>query len=156
MLGIRAEESNSRAGLPVLELEGKLSLPSRKTKTVQAKPELFATKRRWFVWNPIFDLSAVDVFSVIKAAGQDPHWAYAKGMTRLSCCFCIMGSKADLKTAAKLAPELYAKYVALEKKIDQTMTMPKAGVRQFLPEVTGIEPNLNQDQTQTKGKDNGK
>ena len=38
--------------------------------------------------------------------------AYGMGMSRLSCVFCIMASRADLRTAARLQPALYRRHVA--------------------------------------------
>lgn len=52
----------------------------------------------------IFDLGEDQVFGVIRDAGQTPHPAYAIGMSRLSC-ICIMASRADLRTAARLQPK---------------------------------------------------
>ncbi len=42
-------------------------------------------------------------------------------MSRLSCCFCVMGSKKDVATAATLRPRLFAKYVELERRTGYTM-----------------------------------
>ena len=56
------------------------------------------------------------------------------GMSRLSCVFCIMASRADLRTAARLQPAFYARYVALEKRIGHTLS-PSG---RSLPELTGI------------------
>ena len=53
------------------------------------------------------------MFDVIRDAGQVPHLVYGQGMSRLSCVFCIMASRADLATAAQLQPELYGHYCAL-------------------------------------------
>jgi DNA sulfur modification protein DndC len=85
-------------------------------------------------------LTEAEVFDAIAAAGQKPHWAYAAGMSRLSCCFCIMANRSDLTTAARLQPELYRRYVETERRLDQTMMMPAGGVRRFLPEITGVAP----------------
>ena len=52
-----------------------------------------------FDWLPVFHLSTQQVFRVIRDAGQAPHWAYAAGMSRLSCSFCILASRADLRRA---------------------------------------------------------
>lgn len=76
----------------------------------------------WFDWLPIFDLTEREVFRVIRDAGQSPHPAYAMGISRLSCVFCIMASRADLCTAASLQPALYAQYVDLEHPIGQTLS----------------------------------
>lgn len=122
-MGLRAEESSNRAKQSVLKFDERNSKAGR----------------QWFVWLPIFDLTTQQVFKVIADAGQKPHWAYAKGMSRLSCCFCIMANKSDLKISAQENPELYSRYVQLEKKIDQTLFMPtKKNGRQFLEQITGV------------------
>jgi hypothetical protein len=38
-------------------------------------------------------------------------------MSRLSCSFCVLGSRRDLVTAVRLRPRLAAEYVALEQRI---------------------------------------
>ena len=90
--------------------------------------------RQWYDWLPIHGLSADDVFRVIAEAGQSPHWAYAAGMSRLSCSFCILASRADLRCAAELRPSLYRRYVHLEQRIGHTLSP----TRKPLPAVTGI------------------
>lgn len=122
-MGMRAQESSGRAKLETI------------------KPSITNSKagRWWFDWLPIHDWTTEQVFARIKAANQKPHWAYAAGMTRLSCCFCIMASKADLTTAARLNPDLYRRYVELEHSTGQTMLMPsKTHGRMTLEQVTGI------------------
>lgn len=121
-MGLRAEESDKRA-----------SAVSFKLSTRNSK-----AGREWYDWLPIHHLLLADVFGTIAVAGQVPHWAYAAGMSRLSCCFCIMSSLADLKKAAELNPALYAKYVAKEKEIGHTMNMKGLG----LETVTGIKARL--------------
>lgn len=93
--------------------------------------------REWYEWLPIHALTTEQVFETIKAAGQEPHWAYGKGMSRLSCQFCIMASDDDLKTAARLAPEQYQRYAHAERRLGFTLRMS----RQTLPEVTGVPIN---------------
>ena len=102
--------------------------------------------REWFDWLPIHDLSTADVFRVIAEAGQSPHWAYAAGMSRLSCSFCILASRSDLRRAAELRPDLYRRYAHLEQRIGHTLSPTRAP----LPEVTGVpvpppaaEPHLS-------------
>ncbi|BBI32338.1 phosphoadenosine phosphosulfate reductase domain-containing protein [Cohnella abietis] len=73
-------------------------------------------------WLPIFDLSTAEVFQVIADAGQKPFWTYERN-ERLSCVFCIMGSLNDLRHGAEKNPELYKRYVELEKQIGHTMFM---------------------------------
>ncbi len=74
------------------------------------------------------------MFETIRAAGQEPFWTYAAGMKRKSCSFCIMACTADLTRAAQLRPELYARYVATEKRLGFTLSMS----RRPLEEITGI------------------
>lgn len=117
-MGMRAEESAARAK----------RLPwKRSDRNSRAG-------RSWFDWLPIFDLTEAQVFDVIRAAGQSPHPAYGMGMSRLSCVFCIMASRADLRTAARLQPSLYARYVRLEERIGHTLS--PTGVP--LPALTGV------------------
>ena len=90
--------------------------------------------REWYDWLPIHGLEKAEVFRVIRDAGQSPHWAYAAGMSRLSCSFCILASRADLCQAAELRPRLYRQYVALERRIGHTLSPTRVP----LPRLTGI------------------
>ena len=90
--------------------------------------------REWFDWLPVHALETADVFRVIREAGQSPHWAYAAGMSRLSCSFCILASRADLRRAAELRPGLYGEYVALERRIGHTLSPTRVP----LPALTGV------------------
>ncbi|MDE0372618.1 MAG: phosphoadenosine phosphosulfate reductase family protein [Rhodospirillales bacterium] len=90
--------------------------------------------REWFDWLPIHGLETEDVFRIIRRAGQSPHWAYAAGMSRLSCSFCILASRADLGRAAQLRPNLHRRYAELEKRIGHTLSP----MRVPLPELTGV------------------
>ncbi|WP_299945282.1 phosphoadenosine phosphosulfate reductase family protein [uncultured Ruegeria sp.] len=117
-MGMRAQESASRAKKTVFNFNKRNSKAGRE----------------WYDWLPIHHLSETEVFQMIEDAGQEPHWAYVAGMSRLSCVFCIMASAADLTTAAKLMPALYRRYVALEKRLGFTLSMS----RKYLEEITGI------------------
>ncbi len=122
-MGMRAAESPSRAKLDSF----KLSIRNSKA------------GREWYDWLPIHDLSTAEVFARITAAGQKPDWVYAAGMSRFSCCFCIMSNQADLTTAARLNPSLYRTYVGLERSTGQVMMMPsKTKGRQTLEQITGV------------------
>ena len=89
--------------------------------------------REWFDWLPIHALETPDVFRIIREAGQAQHWAYAAGMPRVSCSFCILASRADLRRVAELRPDLYARYAASEQRIGHTLSPS----RKPLPELTG-------------------
>lgn len=122
-MGMRAEESTGRSKLtPFKRHDGNSK-----------------AGREWYDWLPIHDLTTVEVFARIAAAGQAPHWVYAAGMSRFSCCFCIMSNKSDLTTAARLNPDLYRRYVELERSTGQVMMMPsKTKGRQTLEQITGV------------------
>ena len=119
-MGMRAEESPARARKAPWRRNDRMSVAGREV----------------FDWLPIFDLSTDDVFRVIRHAGQSPHWAYAAGMSRLSCSFCILASRADLRRAAELRPALYRTYVELERRIGHTLSPSRIP----LPELTGVSP----------------
>lgn len=122
-MGMRAQESTNRKKMHPFKFSARNSKAGRE----------------WYDWLPIHDWLVGEVFAKIASAGQLPHWAYAAGMTRLSCCFCIMASRADLTTAARLNPTLYRKYVDLEKSTGQVMLMPsKTKGRLTLEQVTGV------------------
>ena len=125
-MGMRAEESSGRAKLATFKLSTKNSKAGRE----------------WYDWLPIHDWLVDKVFATIKAAGQEPHPVYAQGMSRYSCCFCIMSSEHDLRTAARLNPTLYRRYVELERSTGQVMLMPsKTKGRRTLEQVTGVYIN---------------
>jgi DNA sulfur modification protein DndC len=117
-MGLRADESPGRAKKEVFKLDEGNSKAGR----------------TWYNWLPIHSMTTEEVFDTIHSAGQKAFHIYYKGMTRKSCCFCIMASKHDLTTAAGLRPELYKKYVEMEKKLGFTLQMS----RKTLPEITGI------------------
>lgn len=128
-MGMRAQESSGRSKLSPFKFSECNSKAGRE----------------WYDWLPIHSLTTDEVFERIAAAGQAPHWVYAAGMSRFSCCFCIMSSKADLTTAARLNPDLYRRYVELERSTGQVMIMPsKKQGRRNLEQITGISAEAAQ------------
>ncbi|MDF8363349.1 MULTISPECIES: phosphoadenosine phosphosulfate reductase family protein [Achromobacter] len=122
-MGMRAQESPRRAKLATFKYSNRNSKAGRE----------------WYDWLPIHDATVEQVFATIASAGQSPHWAYAAGMSRFSCCFCIMSSKDDLRNAARLNPRLYSTYVELERQTGTVMMMPtKKGGKLTLEQITGI------------------
>ena len=117
-MGMRADESPARARKRPWRRNDRISVAGREV----------------FDWLPIFDHSTDDVFRVIRDAGQSPHWAYAAGMSRLSCSFCILASRADLRRAAELRPGLYRLYADLETRIGHTLSPSRVS----LPDLTGV------------------
>lgn len=104
-MGIRAQESCQRAKAVPFKRDDRGSVAGRD----------------WYQWLPIHDMTTAQVFETIAAAGQLPHYAYALGNERLSCVFCIMGSKNDIANGARQHPALFAKYAAIEARTGYTM-----------------------------------
>jgi len=100
-LGLRAEESSGRAKKPVLAIDKAATSGVREVTT----------------WHPILHWTETQVWDRIKASGVRYHWAYDKGMKRLSCSFCVLASREDLECAARLRPEMASKYAALEERM---------------------------------------
>jgi 3'-phosphoadenosine 5'-phosphosulfate sulfotransferase (PAPS reductase)/FAD synthetase len=69
---------------------------------------------------PIHAWSTADVWARIKTSGVEHHRAYDLGMKRLSCVFCIFAPESALLIAGKHNPELLAKYVDVETKINHS------------------------------------
>lgn len=105
-LGLRAQES-----------------PGRAKRAVFSRMGISNSVSTWYEWLPIHDMRTTEVFAAIEAAGQEPHYAYALGNDRLSCVFCIMASKPDLRNGRIKHPELFEQYVALEQRTGYTMHM---------------------------------
>lgn len=97
-LGLRAEESSGRARKPVLAVD----------------PSASSGVREVTVWHPILGWSEDEVWDRIRESGVRYHWAYDRGMKRLSCSFCVLASREDLECAARLRPDMAARYVELE------------------------------------------
>ena len=102
--GFRREESDARA-----------------KKTVWSDvPRNSKAGRTWIDFSPILEITTSQVFQIIEEAGQEPHQTYKDGNERMSCVFCIFGSKNDLNNGAKARPELFKKYVELEGRMGHT------------------------------------
>ena len=117
-MGLRAQESPRRA----------------KAQPWQRNDRQSVAGRTWHEWLPIQDLTTAEVLATVHGAGQQLHPAYAFGNERLSCVFCIMASASDLRNGALHNPELYARYVEIERRTGYTMHMS----RKSLTELTGV------------------
>lgn len=107
--GFRAAESQGRAR--------KVRVPYLHSPTASGKAE-DPTKRVRDVWDwyPIADWSTAQVWEAIHGQNLPYHWAYARGMRRLSCTFCVLAGEDDLVRAAKLQPAKAARYLQVEQK----------------------------------------
>ena len=117
-LGIRAGESPGRARRPTLSVNRRGTISSR----------------AWFEWLPIHDMTTTEVFATIKEAGQEPHWAYGAGNSRLSCVFCILASPRDIANGAAHRPGLLRKYVEMEDRTGYTMHQSRKPLLQLVEE----------------------
>jgi 3'-phosphoadenosine 5'-phosphosulfate sulfotransferase (PAPS reductase)/FAD synthetase len=117
-MGIRAQESPKRAKATPLQLSKRNSVAGRE----------------WWEWLPIHQFTRDQVLAVVAEAGEQLHPAYAAGNERLSCMFCIMGSRNDLRNAALANPDLYARYVEVERRTGYTMHQSRIS----LPQLTGV------------------
>lgn len=118
-MGLRAQESPGRAKRPVVSVNKRGSVAGR----------------HWLEWLPIHDMTTDEVFATIRAAGQEPHWAYAAGNRRLSCVFCILGHPNDLANGARHHPALYAKYMEIEARTGYTMHQSRKSLREIVEQV---------------------
>lgn len=102
VMGMRAEESPARARKPVAQVDDSASNGRREVTN----------------FLPLHDWLEEDVWSRVRASriGDLIHPAYAAGMPRLSCCFCILAPKSALVTAARLNPDLAAEYARTEER----------------------------------------
>ncbi|EHE6037265.1 phosphoadenosine phosphosulfate reductase family protein [Salmonella enterica] len=115
-LGLRAQESPGRA----------------KRRAFRKNETDSNSVLTWYEWLPVHELKADEVFSVIRDAGQKPHYAYELGNERLSCVFCIMASRNDLKNGATYHPELLEQYADLETRTGYTMHMNRIPIKELV------------------------
>jgi 3'-phosphoadenosine 5'-phosphosulfate sulfotransferase (PAPS reductase)/FAD synthetase len=125
-VGIRAHESDSRA--KKVARNGTLNVNKKNTNN----------KREAYDWWPIAHWTDQEVWhEIVNEAYQLPHPAYkltgienedgwlvdfkVNGNERLSCQFCIFGSRNDLRRAKEANPELYQRYIDLEIEVRTTM-----------------------------------
>ncbi len=137
VFGFRAEESPARA----------------KHKPFEKDERLSNTLRHVDRWLPIHHWKLRDVWHRIEQAGTRKHWAYARGMTRLSCRFCIFAPKSQLIISAS-QPEnqqVFDRYVQVEIRIGHKFKQ-KESLQDIKREVQALTPE-RLDQLQAEDKD---
>ncbi|HET8841099.1 MAG TPA: phosphoadenosine phosphosulfate reductase family protein [Ktedonobacteraceae bacterium] len=100
--GIRREESATRANAPIAAPQPRLTSVTHKT--------------GGWDWHPIANWTLAQVFAYHQLRQFPLHPAYAQGMTRVSCAYCVVASLSDLTTSAKNPDnqELYRELVEIE------------------------------------------
>jgi len=100
--GIRREESATRAHAPIAVQQPRLTNATHRTSG--------------FDWHPIVSWSLAQVLAYHQIRQFPLHPAYARGMTRVSCAYCVLASLADLTTSATSPnnQELYRELVDIE------------------------------------------
>lgn len=114
-MGMRAAESPRRRAMPTLRKSTRYSTAGRS----------------WWDWLPIHHLTTPEVFATIREAGETPHPAYAAGNERLSCVFCILGSRNDARNGAIHNPELFEEFVELERATGSTVHQSRESLEVF-------------------------
>ncbi|ELI6443079.1 phosphoadenosine phosphosulfate reductase family protein [Aeromonas salmonicida subsp. salmonicida] len=113
-LGLRAQES-----------------PGRAKRKIFSQMSISNSVHTWFEWLPVHDLPTDEIFATIRSAGQEPHYAYGLGNERLSCVFCIMSSRNDLKNGAAHHPDLLDRYAEMEEETGYTMHMSRIPIKEL-------------------------
>jgi len=100
--GIRREESPARAHAPISTPQPRLTSATHKTSG--------------YDWHPIADWTLPEVLVYHQLRDFPLHPAYARGMTRVSCAFCVLGSAGDIAVSAACHDnqDLYRELVDLE------------------------------------------
>jgi 3'-phosphoadenosine 5'-phosphosulfate sulfotransferase (PAPS reductase)/FAD synthetase len=100
--GIRREESTTRACAPISAPQPRLTSKTHHTSGQD--------------WHPIADWTLSEVLAYHQLREFPLHPGYARGMSRISCAFCVMGSAGDLLVSADCLEnqEVYREQVDLE------------------------------------------
>ena len=101
VFGFRSQESPARRKRPTLQPNARFSTPARPVVD----------------WLPIQQWTDDQVWSDIESSAVESHSAYALGMPRLSCVFCIFAPKPALILAGRANRELLDRYCAVEAEI---------------------------------------
>lgn len=139
-MGMRGDESRARAKRATFTIDQ--TLTAKRYRELPAEEALAAweasgaTARLAFDWLAIHGWSVEDVWAACGTSAADlaarqamyragettaalsgwpAHPAYVYGNERVSCAFCVLGSKNDLRVGAIHNPELYRTYVQMER-----------------------------------------
>lgn len=104
-VGIRGEEGDRRNNLPPL------SINKANHNSVREAYDFF----------PLHDIKVERVWKIIAESGQTRHPAYDQGNERLSCMFCVFGSRNDWRNAKQHRPDQFQALCDLETKYGRTL-----------------------------------
>jgi 3'-phosphoadenosine 5'-phosphosulfate sulfotransferase (PAPS reductase)/FAD synthetase len=134
-LGLRAEESALRARKQVFGPDpanwntppraAKPGRPATRTRSATlgspARPGVLHGRREVDRWLPIFDWTAVQVWTEIRASRLPWHWAY-QYVDRLSCVMCFLSGFQQWVIGAHFNPDLAGDYHDTEIRTNTTFT----------------------------------
>ncbi len=103
-VGLRAEESPGRKRASPFRLSARGS----------------SSRQQIDMWLPIHGWTEAEVWDAVRASRAPIHPAYAAGLPRASCVFCIYAPEDALRIAAQHNPALLAEYVEVEQRIGHT------------------------------------
>jgi 3'-phosphoadenosine 5'-phosphosulfate sulfotransferase (PAPS reductase)/FAD synthetase len=119
VMGMRAEESEKRSQMPEWSLDESAS----------------NGKRTIWNWLAIKDWSEEQVWDRIHAQGIEYHWAYDKGMERLSCCFCVLASPKNWAIALPHNRQLAESYAEMERRTGHAMVERANGTKVSIQDI---------------------
>lgn len=113
-LGLRAAESNARKKKNPLYINKRLTTTGKRV------------KRTVYDFYPVFEVPSVDdIWDIVNEAGKEIHPTYGtrekRLNTRLSCRICFQADLQDKRNGALSSPDLYFRYLALERVIGHTL-----------------------------------
>ena len=128
-MGMRADESPARAKLVWFEENVRASSSSRQVSN----------------YLPVHDWTGDDIWQYIDSRGLPAHYAYALGMPRLSCSFCIYANENALVIAGHERPDLLDRMIQMEDDMDHTFK-PGYSLRKVRDRVvSGDRPEKTED-----------
>lgn len=128
-IGIRADESASRASLPMWE-----SPPDREQE----------------IWRPMIHRSEAEVIELHRRHGLKPNPLYLLGASRVGCFPCINARKAEIRFIAEQSPDRIAEIRALEEEVSAAAEARAAAKGHTLASLGYMRPTFFQAPMQEK------
>ncbi len=119
--GIRKDESRARSKLNVFADYFGLEKGAYRIKDTRAWLKAGNTA---FVFRPIFELTADEVFIIHKKHNIKPNPLYKKGFKRVGCFPCVFCNQGEIKRISLSYPEIIEKIAQMEIEIGRTFCGP--------------------------------